>query len=89
MEEKPAHYKETRYGFEYGAATVERFHSQDGHVCIQLRSSKELLDIRVTKTGIIRIGFRKRNTKSAYFSAPFSRTVIVKALETHGMVEKE
>ena len=31
------HFAETKYGFEYGAAAVERTWNQDGSVCVSVR----------------------------------------------------
>ena len=55
------HYKETKYGFEYGNAKVNRLFSdeEEGWVTIGIESSKYLgskaIQIYVTKTGKIRI----------------------------------
>ena len=55
------HYAETEYGFEYGAATVTRMHSDEkkGWVIISLQTPKHLghedIQIYVTKTGKVRI----------------------------------
>lgn len=57
-EETPIHYKETRYGFEYGAAKVKRIFNREGQVCITLKTEREVIDIRVTKTGMIRTSHR-------------------------------
>ena len=55
------HYKETAYGFEYGAAKIQRFHSdaKKGYVYIGLETPKYIgadrIQIYVTKTGKVRI----------------------------------
>jgi hypothetical protein len=52
------HYKETRYGFEYGAAKVERIFSDEknGWVVIGVQTvRKHAIQIYVTKTGKVRI----------------------------------
>jgi len=55
------HYQETRYGFEWGAAKVERCFSDEkkGWVTLQLQTPKHKngrgLQIYVTKTGKVRI----------------------------------
>jgi hypothetical protein len=53
------HYKETRYGFEYGAAKVERIFSDEKKGCvilgIETPKHKHGLQIYVTKTGKVRI----------------------------------
>jgi hypothetical protein len=51
------HYAETRYGFEYGAAKVERLHSDKckGWVIIGIDTPRHNLQIYVTKTGRVRV----------------------------------
>jgi hypothetical protein len=53
------HYKETQYGFEYGAAKVERIFSDEKKGCVTLGiktpKHKHGLQIYVTKTGKVRI----------------------------------
>ena len=53
------HYKETKYGFEYGAAKVERIFSDEkkGFVTLGIKTPKHKhgLQIYVTKTGKVRI----------------------------------
>ena len=51
------HYKETEFGFEYGAADVTRIHSDEktGAVWIGVRSPKRELQVYVTKTGKVRV----------------------------------
>ena len=53
------HYQETKYGFEWGAAKVERLFSDDkaGWVALEIRTQKHKhgLQIYVTKTGKVRI----------------------------------
>jgi len=48
-------YKETRYGFDWGAAKIERVASHGGHLWIDVRTPRQVLEIRVTPTGLIRI----------------------------------
>lgn len=50
------HHAETRYGFEYGAARVERSWSHKGHVGLTIHTGKQLLSVRVTPSGLIRVG---------------------------------
>lgn len=51
------HYAETSYGFEYGAAKIERTMPDDKFgVVITISTPRELVDIRVTPTGFIRVG---------------------------------
>ena len=45
----------TQYGFQFGAAKVERFASHKGYVVIGLTTPKHRLEITVTPTGIIRV----------------------------------
>ena len=52
----PTHYRETTYGFEYGAAKIERTMSDKGQVVISVRTPRQKLYLRVTKTGLIRVG---------------------------------
>lgn len=59
------HYKETKYGFEYGSAKVERIisHEKYGNV-LRVLTPKALLEIRVTKTGLVRVkSFKIDKTK--------------------------
>ncbi len=57
--EVQVHYKETKYGFEYGAAEITRFHSdpKDGWVMIGIKTPKlkQAMQIYVTKTGKVRV----------------------------------
>jgi hypothetical protein len=56
------HHAETKYGFEFGNAKIERLCSDEkkGWVVLGLRTGKEILDIYVTKTGKVRIHDAKR-----------------------------
>jgi hypothetical protein len=55
------HFKETQYGFEYGSATITRFHSDEkrGWIVLGLGTPKHTQDggmqIYVTKTGKVRV----------------------------------
>jgi hypothetical protein len=55
------HYKETPYGFEWGAAIVERCFSDSkkGWVTLLVRTKKDELQVYVTKTGKVRVYSRK------------------------------
>lgn len=55
------HFKETKYGFEYGAVEIERHMSDEkrGWVIIGLKTPKCDYDVYVTKTGKVRIFDRK------------------------------
>lgn len=50
-------YKELQYGFMYGDATISRVASdmKKGWIVLELETSKEKLQIYVTKTGKVRI----------------------------------
>ena len=50
---------ETQYGFVFGAATVERTASHKGHVIIAIKTPREQMHIRITPSGLIRIGGKK------------------------------
>ena len=54
---KNIHYRETIYGFEYGAAKVTRLFSDEKKqtVTIQIETPKEIVQVYVTKTGKVRI----------------------------------
>jgi hypothetical protein len=49
--------KITDYGFEYGAAKVERSMSdkKTGWVCITVKTKKDIIDLYVTKTGKVTV----------------------------------
>lgn len=51
------HAAEIPYGFEYGSAKVERFHSDSkkGWVIIGIKTPKTELQVYVTKTGKVRV----------------------------------
>lgn len=53
------HYAETKYGFEYGAATIERACSDEkkGWVMLLIRTPKHKdgIQVYVTKTGKVRV----------------------------------
>ena len=51
------HYKEIKYGFEYGSAIIERLFSDDkkGWITIGIKTPKDDIQIYVTKTGKIRV----------------------------------
>ena len=50
-------FEELQYGFNYGAATVERLHydAKTNAVTIGLKTPKEDLQIYVTRTGKVRV----------------------------------
>ena len=51
------HYAESQYGFEYGAAKVERLFSDEkkGWVTIGVTTPKVSIQVYVTKTGKVRV----------------------------------
>ena len=51
------HYAETQFGFEYGAAKINRCCSDEkkGWVVLTVETPKERLQIYVTKTGKVRV----------------------------------
>lgn len=50
---KDIHYEETRYGFEYGAASIERMWHHGGYVCLRVvcRSTGKYVDLQVSPKG--------------------------------------
>lgn len=50
-------YKETKFGFEWGAAKIERLFSDEkkGWVTFEVKTDKETLQVYITKTGKIRV----------------------------------
>jgi hypothetical protein len=46
----------TKFGFHYGPAKVTRSWSHKGHVGLEVHTGKQTLDIRITPTGLIRVG---------------------------------
>jgi hypothetical protein len=51
------HYKETPYGFEFGAADVTRCAAdvKKGWIVLEIKTPKDTLQIYVTKTGKVRV----------------------------------
>ena len=51
------HYLETRFGFEYGAASITRAFSDEkkGWVVLVLRTPKADIQLYITKTGKVRV----------------------------------
>ena len=64
MSDEPIHYRETRYGFEYGAAGVERVFNDKGRVVLRILTPRQEASIYVTKTGLIRFGTPTKRTKT-------------------------
>ncbi len=46
---------ETKYGFKWGLATIERHVEWKGHIILSVETPRETLQIRVTPTGYIRL----------------------------------
>ena len=53
------HYRETTYGFEYGAARIERTASDKGYVFLTVVTPRRTMEIVVTPTGLIRTYVQK------------------------------
>jgi hypothetical protein len=62
MSNDPIHYRETKYGFEYGAASVERTASHKGHILMLIKTPYRWLEVRVTPKG--------QNIETTQFDAP-------------------
>ena len=62
MSAKSTHYRETKYGFEFGAAMVERTCSHNGHVVISIKTPYRWLEVQVTPKG--------QKIKTHQFQAP-------------------
>jgi hypothetical protein len=46
----------TQYGFEYGAAKIQRIASDKGYAFLTISTPRQTVDIVVTPSGLIRIG---------------------------------
>jgi hypothetical protein len=59
-------YKETKYGFEYGAAEVARFCSDEkkGWVTLGIKTPRDEIQVYVTKTGKVRVWNTKGEMKA-------------------------
>ena len=55
MKTQTTHHAETKYGFEWGAAKIERAASHNGHVILYITTPRERIHVRVTPTGLIRV----------------------------------
>ena len=51
MADKPIRYEETTYGFNFGAANVERVASHKGYACIKVYTQHRVLNLYVTPQG--------------------------------------
>lgn len=55
------HYTVTRYGFRYGACEITRKCSTEkGEVYVEVSTIREVMEIKVTPTGLIRSAKRKK-----------------------------
>lgn len=55
------HYTVTRYGFKYGACEITRNYSTEkGEVYVEVSTKREVIEIKVTPTGLIRHAKRKK-----------------------------
>ena len=65
------HYKETQYGFEYGAAKVSRYCSDEkqGWVYMGVETPKEVVELYITKTGKVRV-YQKKKVKGIVQTEP-------------------
>ena len=46
----------TKYGFQFGAALVERYASHKGYVVVGVKTPKQRLEMTITPSGLIRVG---------------------------------
>lgn len=57
-------YQETRFGFDWGAAKITRVASfPDESVVVFIETEKEILQVRITKSGFIRYTNHKKGKK--------------------------
>ena len=65
------HFKETKYGFEWGAAKVERLcsHKEQGWVYVGVESPKAQIQVYVTKSGKVRI-YKQKKRKGVFIGQP-------------------
>jgi len=58
------HYREIKYGFEWGSAKITRFFSDEkaGWVTLRIKTPKEDIQIYITKTGKVKM-YEKDGTK--------------------------
>ena len=67
------HYREIKYGFEWGSAKITRVFSDEkaGWVTLRIETPKEDFQIYVTKTGKVKMYLKKRDGKKVNgFSIP-------------------
>jgi len=58
-EEQEVHYRETKYGFEYGALTIERLFSVEGYVYVSAKTKRDEVQICCSPRGRSLRIFRK------------------------------
>ena len=58
---EPVHTAITQYGFEFGAAKVERAASYKGHVILHITTDRQRLEVRITPSGMIRVDGPTKN----------------------------
>lgn len=51
----------TQYGFQFGAALVERLASHKGYAIVGVKTPKQRLEITITPSGLIRVGKPVKN----------------------------
>ena len=56
-----AEVKTTIYGFQFGAALVERYASHTGYVIVGVKTKRQRLELTVTPSGLIRVGKPVKN----------------------------
>lgn len=56
-------YCETKFGFSWGAASVNRVTEHEGHVVLEISTDRQTLEVRVTPGGLIRAGAVKKRSK--------------------------
>ena len=54
MSKPDPEFKETKYGFAWGAAEISRVVSHQGHVHIEINTPRQRIMVRVTPSGLIR-----------------------------------
>lgn len=53
----------TTHGFRFNAANIEALTENKGHAYIRIETAKQVLDVRVTPTGLIRVDKIKEKRK--------------------------
>jgi hypothetical protein len=55
----------TPSGFQFGAAKVKRLASHKRYVVIGIETPKQMLQVTVTPTGVLRVSIPRRNVRAA------------------------